>query len=254
MLGIRTGKVLNNRLTSALLNVIQADPVHNKGKREVLSGDLNVLRGFEFKPNSPLSSVLVTPFNIDINRAAGLISVEIPVFDPSASLVFPAGATHARLAVAGVNLRSKADSDGFEAQADVQYSDFLASNGLLNGPLTVRCAGIDAENPLVVVVGIEFWQDVHGEMVSLAGGWCSSAAVVAVEFQDSKISRFQYDSRNSKFQDSRVSVPGQDAGVMLADRWCVRCWVEDGVEKTETIRLGGSLEADLGVDSQIPGH
>jgi hypothetical protein len=54
MLGIRTGKALNNRLTSALLNVIQADPLNKKGKREVLSGDLNALRGFEFKPNSPL--------------------------------------------------------------------------------------------------------------------------------------------------------------------------------------------------------
>jgi hypothetical protein len=220
-----------------LLNVIQADPLNKKGKREVLSGDLNALRGFEFKPNSPLSGVLVTPYNVDINQAAGLVSVEIPAFDPSTGLIFPAGATHARLAVAAVNLRSKPDGDGFEAQADVQYSDFLAADGLASGPLTLRCAGIDAENPVVVVIGVEFWQDVYGEMVSLAGGWCSSAAIAAVEFQDSRI--------------SAPSIQGQ--GMMSAGNWCVRCWIEDGLEKTETIWLGGRSEGDLGVDSQFWG-
>jgi hypothetical protein len=244
MLGIRTGKTLNNRLTSSLLNVIQADPVHKKGKREVLSGDLNALRGFEFKPESPLSGVLVAPYYTDINRAAGLVSFEIPALDASMGIVFPSGATHARLVVAAVNLCSKPGSDGFEAKADVRYSDFLVADGLASKPLTVCCAGIDAENPLVVVVGVEFWQDVHGEMVSLAGGWCSSAAVVAVDF---KIPGFHA----PKLSTSSIQGRDFDDGVWLAESLCVRCWMEDGLEKTETIRLSCRSEADLCMDSQV---
>ena len=82
-----------SRLVQAMMRVIKADRVSNRGLRNVLDGELMLLQGFDFNGNAPLSATLYAPFSASIDRAAGVLEVDIPGFVPDSQVVAPRGTT-----------------------------------------------------------------------------------------------------------------------------------------------------------------
>lgn len=85
------------RLTREMMKVIQADTVNERGLRNVIDGEAELLTGFEFNANSKLGTVLFAPFTQSINRVTGVLEINIPSFIPVNMIAAPSGATHYKL-------------------------------------------------------------------------------------------------------------------------------------------------------------
>ncbi|MEI9912217.1 MAG: hypothetical protein WDO71_22740 [Bacteroidota bacterium] len=85
------------RLTREMVKVLQADTVSPRGFRNVVSGELEMLEGFEFNINSKLGTTLFAPFTATVNRVTGELTVNIASFIPSNMVAAPAGSTHFKI-------------------------------------------------------------------------------------------------------------------------------------------------------------
>ena len=61
---------LSSRLLEVMIRVIQADLVNPRGKRNVVDGEAELLRGFEFNQQSSLDSILAVEFTSTIDRVS----------------------------------------------------------------------------------------------------------------------------------------------------------------------------------------
>src|SRR6478609_1487692 len=64
-----------SRLTQAMMKVIQADSVSERGLRNVIDGEASLLTGFEFNIGGKLGTSLFVPYEVGINRETGEIGV-----------------------------------------------------------------------------------------------------------------------------------------------------------------------------------
>ena len=69
-----------SRLTQAMVKVIQADLVSERGLRNVIDGEAELLFGFEFNIRGKLGTSLYTPFVGAIDRVTGDITVDLASF------------------------------------------------------------------------------------------------------------------------------------------------------------------------------
>src|SRR5690606_36274246 len=90
-------KRVASRLTRSLVRVIKTDPVNERGLRTIPDGDMALINGFEFNINGKLSTVMFAAYTPTLDRVAGALDVEIPVFTPNASIDAPAGTTHFKI-------------------------------------------------------------------------------------------------------------------------------------------------------------
>ena len=82
------------RLTREMMKVIQADAVNERGLRNVIDGEAELLEGFDFNVNGKLGTTLYAPFTGAINRVTGELVVTIPAFVPANMVAAPGGSTH----------------------------------------------------------------------------------------------------------------------------------------------------------------
>jgi hypothetical protein len=166
-----------SRLTQQMMQVIKADSVSNRGLRNVLDGETELLTGFEFNLNGKLGNTLYAPFTSSIDRAAGSIDVEIPVFSPLTMLAAPGGTTHFKIVSAGAEV-------DFEAETYVigtSTTDILPWNALDTAVISQSNAVTpNSTKPLFLVVGVEFYQEVNGAMYPLKNGSYNPLAIVQV--------------------------------------------------------------------------
>lgn len=170
-----------SRLTREMMKVVKADATNVRGQRNVLDGEVELLRGFEFNENGKLSRTFFAPYVPGIDRAGGTLTISIPAFVPGNMIGAPTGATHFKLMSAGV-------------QADFEKGDYLVNNtssvDIVLGPqlqpaLTLEnLATPGSTNPLFLAFGIEFYQQVNGLMYSLKNGAYNALALVAVNGGD----------------------------------------------------------------------
>ncbi|KAA2240316.1 hypothetical protein F0L74_29585 [Chitinophaga agrisoli] len=166
-----------SRLTAAMVKVIRADATNSRGQRNVIDGEAELLSGFEFNPTGRLGGTLYAPFTSAIDRATGALTVAIPPFIPINMLATPAGATNFRIVMAGAEV-------GFEAEEFVNgtaASEQLEINATSTAELSLAVnVTANSTSPLFVVVGIEFFQVVNGELYSLKNGAYNALAIVKV--------------------------------------------------------------------------
>jgi len=74
--------------------VIKSDTVNTRGSRNVIKGNIELLKGFDFNANAPFSATLTAPFRATIDRSSGLTKINMPAFVPADMLKAPEGATH----------------------------------------------------------------------------------------------------------------------------------------------------------------
>ncbi|PRZ21269.1 hypothetical protein [Flavobacterium granuli] len=165
------------RLTQAMVKVIQADMVNERGLRNVIDGEAELLAGFDFNARGKLGTSLFAPFVGTIDRATGEIAVDLDSFLPGNMIAAPSGTTHFKIISAGAEIN-------FEAETFVVASSETA---ILPWDMTPTAAinqtnlvSANSVSPLFLALGVEYFQEVNGKMYPLKNGAYNPLALVQV--------------------------------------------------------------------------
>ncbi|MBN8832964.1 MAG: hypothetical protein ABS68_07825 [Niastella sp. SCN 39-18] len=166
-----------SRLTTEMLKVVQADTTNTRGQRNVIDGEAELLQGFEFNINGKLGTTLYAPFTAAIDRATGALTVDIPAFVPIHMIAAPGGSTHYKIISAGVEVDFENETYVVDSQdTAIQPWDATATAAIsLANAVTAA-----STHPLFLALGIEFYQEVNGQMYPLKNGAYNALALVQV--------------------------------------------------------------------------
>jgi hypothetical protein len=166
-----------SRLTQLMIKVIQADLVNERGLRNVIDGEAELLNGFDFNITGKLVTTLFAPFTGAIDRVSGEISVDLASFIPATMIAAPSGTTHFKIISGG-------------AAIDFEAETFVSSNSetaVLPWDMTPTVAinhlnvvTPNSTKPLFLALGVEFYQGVNGRMYPLKNGSYNPLALVQV--------------------------------------------------------------------------
>ena len=166
-----------SRLTKEFVKVIQMDATNPRGLRNVIDGEAELLEGFEFNINGKLSTSLSAPFIPTIDRATGDMILNIDPFIPAESLIAPSGSTHYRMVTAAMDINFESSAYASETNEtpvkplDTVLTDPLQLSNNLNP---------DSTNPLFLVLGINFYQEVNGTFYEMKNGSHNALQIVKV--------------------------------------------------------------------------
>ncbi len=167
-----------SRLTQTMVKVIQADTISERGLRNVIDGEAELITGFEFNIRGKLGTSLFTSYVGTIDRATGEITVSIDPFVPSNMIAAPGGTTHFKIISAGAEI-------DFENETFVEQHTETAIlpwdttvTALINQVNTVTP---NSTKPLFLALGIEYYQDVNGSMYPLKNGSYNPLSIVKVD-------------------------------------------------------------------------
>lgn len=166
-----------SRLTQRMVKVIQADLTNERGLRNVIDGEAELLVGFEFNIGGKLGTTLFAPFVGGIDRVTGAIIVDLESFIPANMIAAPGGTTHFKIISAGAEI-------DFEAEVFVTATSETA---ILPWDMTstvtishLNAVTPNSTKPLFLAVGVEFYQEVNGRMYPLKNGSYNPLALVQV--------------------------------------------------------------------------
>ena len=166
-----------SRLTTEMLKVIKADTTSERGQRNVIDGEAELLEGFEFNIGGKLGTTLFAPFTGTIDRAAGSLVINIPSFVPLNMVAAPNGSTHFKIISGGAAV----DFENEKFEAENQETALIAwdSNATEAIALTSNVAANNT-HPMFLVLGIEFYQDVNGYKYPLKNGAYNALCLIKV--------------------------------------------------------------------------
>ena len=166
-----------SRLTQAMVKVIQADMISVRGLRNVIDGEAELLAGFEFNIRGKLGTSLFAPYVGTIDRVTGDITVDLASFIPANMIAAPGGTTHFKIISAGSEI-------DFEAETFVSTNSETA---ILPWDMTptvaishVNAVTPNSTKPLFLALGVEFYQQVNGQMYPLKNGAYNPLALAIV--------------------------------------------------------------------------
>jgi hypothetical protein len=171
-------KKVTSRLTKEMIKVIQSDPTNERGSRTPTEGDLNLLNGFDFNISGKLSATLFTPYVVSVDRVAGELAVNVPGFVPGNTIIGPQGATHFKIVSAGAAIDFEEET--FEVSV-TKTNDIVLGNQVENAIDLVNAVPANSQLGLFMVMGLEFVQEVNGEMYPLKTGSYNPLTLVAID-------------------------------------------------------------------------
>ncbi|MBX2935323.1 MAG: hypothetical protein KF825_13845 [Ferruginibacter sp.] len=167
-----------SRLTTEFIKVIQADATNPRGQRNVIDGEAELLQGFEFNISGKLGATLYAPYTATIDRPTGALTVNVPAFVPINMIAAPGGTTHYKIISAGVEV----DFENETYIVDENSSAILPWDATATAVLNLANAVTPAStHPLFLVLGVEFYQQVNGQMYPLKNGAFNALALVTVD-------------------------------------------------------------------------
>lgn len=171
-------KRVTSRLTQKLVAVVKSDAVNERGSRNIPNGDLSLLGGFEFNLNGKLASLLFAQYANTIDRVAGTAVTDLAGFVAANSIAAPGGTTHFRLSVGGAELDFDTETHvfGTESTAILPWDSSDVPATTLTANLTA-----DSALPIIQVIGLEFFQQVNGQMYPLKNGAYNALAIVGID-------------------------------------------------------------------------
>lgn len=169
-----------SRLTREMMKVIQADESNSRGERTVTDGDVSWLEGFDFNESGKLATTLYAPFTTTITRATGELKVSIPSFVPIHMIAAPAGTTHYKIVSAGAAIDFENETSVVDGQSTAQMAWDDVATAVIDLTNTVT---VNSSFPLVLALGIEFFQEVNGVKYPLKNGVFNALALVKVDQQ-----------------------------------------------------------------------
>lgn len=165
------------RLVKEMMKVIKADETNPRGFRNVIDGEAELLKGFEFNVNSKLGTTLFAAFTGTVNRISGELTINIPSFIPVNMITAPSGATHYKIVSAGAEIDFEQGNYTADVKTTVTLPWDSAATAVIN---LVNNVAVNSTKPLFLVLGIEFYQQVNGAMYSLKNGAFNALALVEV--------------------------------------------------------------------------
>ncbi len=167
-----------SRLTQAMVKVLQADLVSVRGLRNVIDGETELLFGFEFNIRGKLGTSLYAPFVGAIDRVTGELTLDIASFVPANMIAAPSGTTHFKIISGGAEV-------DFEAETFVVATSETAILPWDNTPTAVisqtNAVTSASTKPLFLAVGIEFFQEINGQMYPLKNGAFNPLSIAKVD-------------------------------------------------------------------------
>ena len=168
---------MEGRLTQKMVEVIQEDVTNPRGQRNVIDGEAELLEGFEFNISGKLGTTLYAPFTGTIDRVAGTLTANIPAFVPINMLAAPGGSTHFKIVSAGAEVDFENETFVIDTQATAVLPWDSAATAVINLINTVTA---NSTHPLFLALGIEFYQQVNGQMYPLKNGAFNPLSLVKV--------------------------------------------------------------------------
>jgi hypothetical protein len=167
-----------SRLTQTMMKVIQADSVSERGLRNVIDGEAELLFGFEFNIRGKLGTSLYAPFVAAIDRVSGEITVDIASFVPANMIAAPSGTTHFKIISGGAEV-------DFEAETFVVTTAETAILPWDETPTAVisqtNAVTPASTKPLFLALGVEFYQQINGQMYPLKNGAFNPLSIAKVD-------------------------------------------------------------------------
>ncbi len=167
-----------SRLTQAMVKVIQADLVSERGLRNVIDGEAELLFGFEFNIRGKLGTSLFAPFVGAIDRVAGEITVDLASFVPANMIAAPSGTTHFKIVSGGAEVDFEAETFVVATSGTAILPWDATATAAINQVNAVTPA---STKPLFLALGIEFYQEVNGQMYPLKNGAFNPLAIAKVD-------------------------------------------------------------------------
>ena len=167
-----------SRLTKEMVKVIQADLISERGLRNVIDGEAELLLGFEFNIRGKLGTSLYAPYTSAIDRVTGEITVDIPPFVPVNMIAAPSGTTHYKIISAGAEIDFEAETfiEQHSATAILPW-DAVATVAIAQTNQVTAAS----TKPLFLALGIEFYQEVNGQMYPLKNGAFNPLSIAKVD-------------------------------------------------------------------------
>ena len=166
-----------SRLTKKMVEVLQKDITSTRGLRNVIDGEAELLEGFEYNINAKLSTTLYAPYTATIDRVAGTLITNIPVFVPGNMIAAPNGCTHYKIISAAAEIDFENESFVIDSKSTLVLPWNFAATAVINLTNTVTA---NSTHPLFLALGIEFYQDVNGVKYPLKNGSYNALSLVKV--------------------------------------------------------------------------
>ena len=170
---------MHSRLIKEMMLVIKTDMENSRGQRNVMDGDLKLLQGFDFNSNASLSGTLYLMNYAIIVRSRGILTVNFDDFVPDSVIVAPSGTTHFRLLSSGaeIDFEQETFKVGQFISSEIEYSASVSAAISLENNIGAS----SSQNPLFLVLGIEFLQQVNGKYYPLNNGSFNSMQLLLVD-------------------------------------------------------------------------
>lgn len=165
------------RLTQQMVRVIQADAVNDRGMRNVIDGEAELLTGFEFNIRGKLDTTFFAPYVANIDRVSGELKIDVEPFVPLNMITAPSGATHYKIISGGAEIDFEAETFVVETQASVVLAWDSTPTIALSHTHQVTA---NSTKPLFLALGIEFYQQVNTQMYPLKNGAFNPLALIRV--------------------------------------------------------------------------
>ncbi|MFN7014151.1 MAG: hypothetical protein ACK4ON_07775 [Bacteroidia bacterium] len=166
------------RLTQAMMKVIKADTTSQRGLRNVIDGETELLLGFEFNNQSNLSNSLYAPFTGNIDRVTGDITLDLDSFIPKDMIAAPSGTTHFKIISGGAELDFESETYVVTTSETAELPWDITPTAVIN---QINAVTPNSTKPLLLVAGIVFYQQVNGTMYPLNNGAFNPLAIVKVD-------------------------------------------------------------------------
>ena len=167
-----------SRLTKTLVAVTKTDVVNERGSRTLQDGNLSLLESFEFNLNGKLGATLFAASTKAFDRVTGDATLDLAAFSPTIRIAAPAGTTHFKIVMGASELDFVNETSTFESDetAILPYSAANTAAIALSATITAN-----STLPVVQVLGVEFYQEVNGQMYALKNGAYNALSVVTID-------------------------------------------------------------------------
>lgn len=168
---------LVRRLSQELARVVKSDKVNPRGFRDVSEGDIELLHGFELNSDIALSTALKTPYTAEIDRATGTMKVDVPAFVPGKLIVAPPAASHFKFTIAGAMINFETGEHLMALKAGDELLLTKTEGPAISLEVQLPVTGTA---PLILALGLSFYQEVNGRFYSVGEGFYNALAFVSV--------------------------------------------------------------------------
>jgi hypothetical protein len=157
------------------------DVVSDLGSRRASTGAIDLLRGFDFNEQLPLTTALPIHFTHALDTATGTLKVALPCFIARKRKNFPAEATHFRILSGGVAVNFLCPRYHGK-RSDIKTSELLPLHKKTPAAICLEHqVDVEAGEVLVQVLGIEFYKLVNGKEVLVKGSALRILEAVRIE-------------------------------------------------------------------------